>query len=226
MGLGTTATASTSSAAPGGRHDNDFEDYTKICLSPTQDEILSDSAAFLPQNLTGYKSPHLPNGSAMEHLDLHFRLLREGEHLPFNLASCAFLILSDMILPLKQSVQEFFRIGMKNVKNGRFVAVSSKEAPDLCVFENVRLSSISPDARRVCQSFVLIKAFSIFCLHLCVFQGITFDVTFTVSNDRKKTKEFWEVTNQLSVGSLVCTRGDVVHEEREGAGWKEVHDTC
>lgn len=149
MGLGTTATASsTPSAAPGGRHDNDFEDYTRICLAPTQEEILSDSAAFLPQNLPGYKSPHLPNGSAMEHLDLHFRLLREGtlpSSLPFVLTS--FL---DMILPLKQSVQEFFHIGMRNVKNGRFAAVSSKEAPDLCVFENIQLYAISPDARRVC----------------------------------------------------------------------------
>eukprot|EP01126_Amoeba_proteus_P045271 TRINITY_DN5058_c0_g3_i5.p1 TRINITY_DN5058_c0_g3~~TRINITY_DN5058_c0_g3_i5.p1 ORF type:complete len:221 (-),score=41.44 TRINITY_DN5058_c0_g3_i5:260-922(-) len=149
---------------PGGSHDNDFGDFTRIRLYPTQEEILCEQPIFLPKNRPDYVPPHLPHPTVKEHLDLHFRLLRH-----------------DVVFPLKLSVQDFVYYGMKKVKNGRFICPTAKDAPNLVVYENVRLVDI--DARP---------------------RWITFDISFTDNNPKKKQKEFWEHSKQLMVGSLVC----------------------
>jgi hypothetical protein len=57
---------------PGGpRHDNDKADIADIDLVPTQQEVLSEEAPFLPRNRPGTVA-HLPPGPAA-HRDLHFR---------------------------------------------------------------------------------------------------------------------------------------------------------
>jgi hypothetical protein len=60
----------------GPRHDNDFEDIQMISIPPTQDEMLSPIAPFLPANIPG--APHHLEPGTMERLiDIQFRLLRE-----------------------------------------------------------------------------------------------------------------------------------------------------
>lgn len=99
-----------------------------------------------------------------------------------------------MIAPLKQSVQEFIYHGMKNVRRGRFVCPTAKEAPDLCVYEKIVFHNISTHNRKVPKNFVTWLIFN---------KGITIDVAFDVSNERKRTKEYWEMSSQLGIGSLV-----------------------
>jgi hypothetical protein len=60
----------------GPRHDNDFADIQMISIPPTQDEMLSPIAPFLPANIPG--APHHLGTGTMERLvDVQFRLLRE-----------------------------------------------------------------------------------------------------------------------------------------------------
>lgn len=59
---------------PGGRHDNDHADITKISLFPTRDEILTDSREFLP-SIDPDQLHHLSN-KIERHIDTQFRLLR------------------------------------------------------------------------------------------------------------------------------------------------------
>lgn len=59
---------------PQDRHDNDKADITKISIIPTEDEIRSDDAVFLPS--TDRDQPHFLLDQVQRHLDTHFRLLR------------------------------------------------------------------------------------------------------------------------------------------------------
>ena len=59
---------------PQDRHDNDKADITKMKILPTEGEIRSDHAAFLPS--TNRDQPHFLADQVGRHLDTHFRLLR------------------------------------------------------------------------------------------------------------------------------------------------------
>ena len=60
---------------PGGRHDNDFEDFRKIAVFPTTDELLAEQPPFmLPADTVLDTDPH---DRVATHLDNQFRLLRE-----------------------------------------------------------------------------------------------------------------------------------------------------
>jgi hypothetical protein len=75
------ATTSLSSAhigsvhGPGGRHDNDFEDFKQIAILPTADEIQSTKPPFLLSALAVEDAPSDKRPSV--HIDNQFRLLRE-----------------------------------------------------------------------------------------------------------------------------------------------------
>ncbi|KAL4921521.1 hypothetical protein BDW62DRAFT_208480 [Aspergillus aurantiobrunneus] len=59
---------------PGGRHDNDYEDFALVQIMPTLDEILSARAEYLPQH-----DPSRWHVGGLEGLlDWNFRLLREN----------------------------------------------------------------------------------------------------------------------------------------------------
>jgi hypothetical protein len=76
-GISTTVVASTyphDIVPPGDRHDNDKIDITKIQILPTEDEIRSNHAEFLPS--TDLDQPHFLVDPTERHLDTHFRLLR------------------------------------------------------------------------------------------------------------------------------------------------------
>lgn len=59
---------------PQNRHDNDKMDITKIKILPTENEIRSDHAEFLPS--TDLNQPHFLTDQVERHLDTHFRLYR------------------------------------------------------------------------------------------------------------------------------------------------------
>ena len=59
---------------PGGHHNNDNSDITKIKILPTEDEIRSDHPEFLPS--TDLDQPYFLNDPVARHLDTQFRLLR------------------------------------------------------------------------------------------------------------------------------------------------------
>jgi hypothetical protein len=60
----------------GRRHDNDFEDISRIRIAPTHNELLCATAPYLPVFLPDAPH-HLPVDSIERHLDIQFRLLRE-----------------------------------------------------------------------------------------------------------------------------------------------------
>jgi hypothetical protein len=59
---------------PGGHHDNDKIDITKVKILPTEDEIRSNHPEFLPT--TDRDQPYFLSDPVERHLDTHFRLLR------------------------------------------------------------------------------------------------------------------------------------------------------
>ncbi|XEU97642.1 hypothetical protein FSHL1_002928 [Fusarium sambucinum] len=59
---------------PGGRHDNDFADISKIAILPTYDEVTSEQAEYLPS--TNFTEPHVLGDSLQRHIDSMFRLVR------------------------------------------------------------------------------------------------------------------------------------------------------
>ena len=61
--------------APGGRHDNDFEDFRKIAIYPTSEELRSKERPFFRQ--AEIMSEAEPEHRAAIHIDNQFRLLRE-----------------------------------------------------------------------------------------------------------------------------------------------------
>ena len=65
-----------STSGPGGRHDNDFEDFRKISILPTADEIKSTEPAFI-QSSDVLEKPETESNRVAIHLDNQFRLLRE-----------------------------------------------------------------------------------------------------------------------------------------------------
>ena len=61
---------------PGGRHDNDFEDYRKIAILPTADEVTSKEQPFY-RTMDQLEDPTTIDTRLGTYLDNHFRLLRE-----------------------------------------------------------------------------------------------------------------------------------------------------
>ncbi|CAK7215191.1 hypothetical protein SBRCBS47491_002399 [Sporothrix bragantina] len=79
-GMGTAAARSCldgvdSSFSPGGRHDNDFANFRKISIYPTNDELLSQDRPFYRRADDVFQLE--PADRAEAHLDNQFRLLRE-----------------------------------------------------------------------------------------------------------------------------------------------------
>ncbi|QGI59613.1 hypothetical protein CEK27_001738 [Fusarium fujikuroi] len=59
---------------PGGRHDNDFADITKIAILPTYGEAVSEQEEYLPS--TNFTDPHVLDDPLQRHIDSMFRLVR------------------------------------------------------------------------------------------------------------------------------------------------------
>lgn len=87
-------------SGPGGRHNNDFEDYRSIKLIPTIQELECKTSAYLPtaKSMEEKKNSMTPQAAL---LDRQFRLLRE-----------------DLLLQLKEQLED-----MKN-PNSRYIQFS------------------------------------------------------------------------------------------------------
>ncbi|KAF7716581.1 Zinc finger C3H1-type domain-containing protein [Penicillium ucsense] len=59
---------------PGGRHDNDFADISKVQILPTYGEVVSVDAEYLPS--TNFLQPHILTDPLQRYIDSTFRLLR------------------------------------------------------------------------------------------------------------------------------------------------------
>lgn len=120
----------------GPRHNNDFSDISKISIIPTQEEILSDRAPFLPTNIPG--APHfLPEGIARL-LDSQFRLLRE-----------------DMLHPLRMGINSFLQFLADPNRNNKILRKYQEKGGkyrqdngDLFIYPRARFVRISVDKRR------------------------------------------------------------------------------
>lgn len=67
---------------PGGNHDNDFPDITKIEIFPTLEEVTCNMAEYLPS--TDFTRPHFLADPVQRHLDSAFRLLRHDTFGPLK----------------------------------------------------------------------------------------------------------------------------------------------
>ncbi|KAK4118095.1 P-loop containing nucleoside triphosphate hydrolase protein [Parathielavia appendiculata] len=74
---------------PGGAHDNDFADITKIQIFPTLGEVTSDVSEYLPT--IDFSQPHFLHDPVQRHLDSAFRLLRHDIFGPLKEAVGALL---------------------------------------------------------------------------------------------------------------------------------------
>ncbi|KAL2168166.1 hypothetical protein VTG60DRAFT_334 [Thermothelomyces hinnuleus] len=72
--IGIQSTFPSEVVVPGGKHDNDFADITKIQIFPTLGEITCDVSEYLPT--TDFTQPHFFRDPVQRHIDSAFRLLR------------------------------------------------------------------------------------------------------------------------------------------------------
>ncbi|KAJ4016271.1 hypothetical protein NW766_004463 [Fusarium irregulare] len=70
----TTSTFPREAEIPGGRHDNDFADILDISILPTQGEVISEHAEYLPS--TNFLHPHVLEDPMQRYVDSTFRLVR------------------------------------------------------------------------------------------------------------------------------------------------------
>ncbi|KAL4804110.1 hypothetical protein BDV18DRAFT_166268 [Aspergillus unguis] len=59
---------------PGGRHDNDFAEISRVLILPTHQEIVSSDSEYLPS--TNFLQPHILADPLQRYIDWTFRLLR------------------------------------------------------------------------------------------------------------------------------------------------------
>jgi hypothetical protein len=59
---------------PGGRHDNDFAEISRVLILPTHQEIVSSDSEYLPS--TNFLQPHILADPLQRYIDSTFRLLR------------------------------------------------------------------------------------------------------------------------------------------------------
>ncbi len=126
---------------PGGQHDNDFADVTKIQIFPTLDEITSDSAEYLPS--TDFTRPHFLTDPVQRHLDVSFRLLRYDIFGPLKEAMGSLLAQpglatgawSKKVLAGDIRAHTYTRAGIQHVlvsKTGLEAFMSFAHPPQLC----------------------------------------------------------------------------------------------
>ncbi|KDR70088.1 hypothetical protein GALMADRAFT_255486 [Galerina marginata CBS 339.88] len=136
--------------AGGPRHDNDFEDISKIRIAPTNDELMSREPPFLPANF--FSAPHhAPSSSMQRLLDIQFRLLRE-----------------ELIAPLRKAVQLVHDdLNERRVKKTKLAEllqkqggkyrgmVDTQESLMFNVYTGVEFVSLVPDWKGMSTSLVI-----------------------------------------------------------------------
>ncbi|KAL2192547.1 hypothetical protein P885DRAFT_47387 [Corynascus similis CBS 632.67] len=126
---------------PGGNHDNDFADITKIQIFPTLGEVMSDAAEYLPT--TDFSRPLFLRDPVQRHIDSAFRLLRHDIFGPLKQVVGAILAQphvadaasSNQFLTGNIKAHVYPKAGMQHIlvdKNGGFeTVVSFARSPQL-----------------------------------------------------------------------------------------------
>ncbi|KIM23242.1 hypothetical protein M408DRAFT_264957 [Serendipita vermifera MAFF 305830] len=73
------------------RHDNDFDNIRLISIPPTQEEMMTQTPPYFPENIPEARQ-HLPKNSMERLLDVQFRLLREELPAPLRHAVQCFIL--------------------------------------------------------------------------------------------------------------------------------------
>ncbi|CAJ0754579.1 17256_t:CDS:2, partial [Entrophospora sp. SA101] len=160
----------------GPRHDNDFEDFTKILIAPTKDEILCVREPFIPTfNIPGSLELYWTQNNAERLLDSQFRLLREDMLHPIKNGIIQFLsFMSDNQAVNQTKIREYYNDGGKFNHNGG----------GLYVYSNIKFENISVDRR-------------------C---GFLLKVSFKQRHMRSSydRRLYWRNSKKLMNGSLIC----------------------
>ncbi|KAG6830463.1 hypothetical protein H0H92_000616 [Tricholoma furcatifolium] len=134
----------TSSYSGQARHDNDFVNIEDIRVVPTNDELLSTIAPFLPANIYGAPHPH-PVETMQRLLDTQFRLLREELTAP--LRTSVQLVREDFLHPRNGKEKNVLQGILKN-NGGRYRgSINSQESIMFNIYTGVKFSSLVAERR-------------------------------------------------------------------------------
>ncbi|KLO14620.1 P-loop containing nucleoside triphosphate hydrolase protein [Schizopora paradoxa] len=135
------------SRAGGPRHDNDFVDFRKIEVCPTDEELSSMLAPFLPANIPNGPH-HFPNDSMERLLDIQFRLLREELLAP--LRQSVQLLLADLDAPRSARINAHGTQldNLRRSRGGRYRYEDKRNSIMFNVYTGVHVDGLACDSRR------------------------------------------------------------------------------
>ncbi|KAL3153759.1 hypothetical protein ABBQ32_013348 [Trebouxia sp. C0010 RCD-2024] len=160
----------------GARHDNDHINIQDISIAPTQQEVLSQVAPYLPPNQPGTVM-HLEQGSQEAHKDLHFRMVRH-----------------DLIGELCDSALRFHQAGgvsaalPKRVTSGRANLRKGNEDLSLYVYGNLTINNL------------ITTKFGPGVQYEVAFD----DLPCNSNKTRSQKHEYWDRSRRLQHGTLVA----------------------
>ncbi len=187
----------------GPRHDNDFEDISRIRVAPTHEELLCEST-YLPV-FSPHAPHHLRESSMERHLDIQFRLLREELMYVYLAFIDSFANHSSSSSPIRSSVlaiyNDIFTISRNNIrkckdrsktiledliqKRGGAYKTSGFDSVFFHVYTNVQFCPMRAQRRDLTV-------------------GLSLDAPKAARNeDHKKRYAYWEYSKRLQSGGLI-----------------------
>ncbi|CAH1759698.1 5746_t:CDS:10, partial [Entrophospora sp. SA101] len=178
----------------GPRHDNDFEEFTKILIVPTKEEILCKRKPFIPTfNIPRSLELYWIQDNATRLLDAQFRLLREDMLCPIKNGITHFLnFMSDKKAENQTKIKQYHNDGGKFKHNDG----------GLHVYSNIMFENIPVDKHR---GFIL---------------KVSFKQPHMKSKNKEGRKLYWKKSNKLMNGSLIC----LLLPANEQASFQKIND--
>ena len=181
----------------GPRHDNDRVNIADIQILPTQSEMVSLNAQYLPcqSGPLAYLSSHWIKDDVERHIDVQFRLVRE-----------------EMIAPIRQAIQHFFLMDVIQSAEDtdfQFPFETGERSEGICLmFRNMEVTDVAVSSRNG-MSFV-----------------VSFDQAIEASSSRQRKFEWVQgkASRWLQPESLVCIAFDVPSSEIKGRTERTVHE--
>ncbi|PCH39561.1 nucleoside triphosphate hydrolase protein [Wolfiporia cocos MD-104 SS10] len=171
----------------GVRHDNDFDNIASIRIAPTQSELLSPVAPYLPVFLSDAPH-HLPAGSMERHLDVQFRLLRE--ELFATMRSSLAAIYGDLETMWQNSSRKRQQTKLEELlkSKGGAYRTSGFDSVFFQVYTGVEFSPVKAERRDLTVGLVV----------------DTPNHRAARDSDAKKRYDYWDHSKRLQSGSLVA----------------------